>query len=73
MDASWIQLTDEHSGKTAGAVLEEQGTPFVPMTHSLMVICGNDKEAVACDPDDTFKPSDLALGVFSLPEFVLVN
>lgn len=68
--SAWVQLTEDHSGKTAGAVLNERGTSFVPEIHRLVVICGDEKDAVVCDLDDKLKPSDLALGVIDLPGFL---
>ena len=70
---TWVQLTKEHNGQTAGAVLTARGTSFVPNQHRLVVLFGNENEAVACDPDDTLKPDDVALGVISLPDFIRPN
>lgn len=72
---TWIQLTDQHGGKTAGAVLETDGTAFDPSTQQLMLVyCrGANFDSVICEADDVLKPSDRALGIINLPEFLRKN
>jgi hypothetical protein len=67
---AWLRIEKEHEGRTAGAVISEHGTSFVPNNQRLVVIYGDDCEAVACEPDDIIKASDVALGVIDLPEFL---
>ncbi|MFA6525091.1 MAG: hypothetical protein WCT33_02335 [Patescibacteria group bacterium] len=69
MDA-WLPLTKDHEGMTAGAVLEQGGTPYASTEQRLVIISGDEHEAIGCDADDTIRPSDVALGVIDLPVFL---
>ena len=73
MPTSWIQLAKEHIGKTAGAVLNEEGASFAGRLQRLVVIYGEQHDAVACDLDDLIRASDSARGIFELPPFIKQN
>jgi hypothetical protein len=66
--ATWLRIEKKHKGKTAGAVLQENGTPFVPAEHRLVIIYGKDHDAVALAVDDVIMSSDVALCLLDLPE-----
>jgi hypothetical protein len=66
----WLPLTEEHQGLTAGAVLQQGGTSYASTEQRLVIISGDEREAIGCDADDTIRPSDVALGVIDLPDFL---